>query len=102
MVGELQPHFWCWLNLRKQYPHWDTNSLPGVTLSQIGYANTRMSYTVNKHPGGFVITCKTTMATVFYSLVLTIPGLGSVIGEYTNRDIIQLEIGMTFGRSKGG
>ncbi|MFB3104093.1 MAG: hypothetical protein ACE1ZA_04110 [Pseudomonadales bacterium] len=42
------------------------------------------------------------MATVFYSLVLTIPGLGSVTGEYTNRDIIQLEIGMTFGRSKGG
>ncbi len=32
----------------------------------------------------------------------TIPGLGSVTAEYTNRDIIQLEIGMTFAKSKGG
>jgi hypothetical protein len=27
----------------------------------------------------------------------TIPGLGAITGEYTSRDVIQIEIGVTFG-----
>jgi len=73
--------------LGHQQPDW-------VTLSQIGYANTRMSYTVSKRPGAFVINWKIDNCTLGASISHlgigdapvfspTIPGLGSVTGEYT-------------------